>query len=470
MSTTSCKKLLVFAFLSALFLSASAQQKIKSDNGIKKLNVGVSFNMQDFDTKTIFPWKDSSYGFSVMLWKGITPKIDWSLRYNGVFPNQNKNNIISKNVNSSELEAAIHAKAFSDNVFLNPFLSLGIGGGKYHKNLSPVVSASNTFTWNAHALGGVGLQFNIKNELYFLVQANYRYSFDDQKLPHNLFYSFGFTKSLYKTKKEVKPMVTDKDNDGVPDNADVCPDIPGIASLQGCPDRDSDGIPDKDDKCPDIKGLASLNGCPDNDGDGITDNEDKCPTQFGRAKYQGCPIPDTDNDGTNDEQDNCPTVAGIARYQGCPIPDSDGDGINDEEDKCPNQAGISENKGCPPVIEDLKKKDNLASKQIFFATGSTKLQNSSLKVLNEVIKIIKVNPDIQINLEGFADNVGSEEMNQTLSYDRSTTVKNYFVSKGIEESRIKTEGHGELQPIADNKNATGRQLNRRVDILMIYIQ
>ncbi|MGB3007546.1 MAG: OmpA family protein [Chitinophagaceae bacterium] len=468
MSTHTWRKLLFSLIMTATFMTVSAQESKKNKEGIKRLNVGVSFNMQDFDTETIFPWKDSTYGFSVMLWKGITPKIDYSIRYNGIFPNQNKNNVISKNFSSSELEAAIHAKAFKDNAFFNPFLTLGIGGGKYHKNLSPVVSSANTFTWNTHALGGVGLQLNIKNELYFLLQANYRYSFNEEKLPHNLFYSFGLTKSLYKTKKVEIPVVADKDNDGVPDNIDICPDIPGIASLQGCPDRDSDGIADKDDKCPDVKGLASLNGCPDSDGDGFADNEDKCPTQFGIAKYQGCPIPDTDKDGINDEQDKCPTVAGVPRYDGCPVPDSDKDGINDEEDKCPNLAGVAENQGCPIVTEEVKKKVNLASKNILFVTGSAKLQKSSFKGLNEVVNILLENPDMQLQIDGHTDNVGSEEMNQTLSDNRTKTVKDYILSKGIDENRIKAEGHGELQPIADNKNAAGRQLNRRVELLMKY--
>jgi len=78
----------------------------------------------------------------------------------------------------------------------------------------------------------------------------------------------------------------------------------------------------------------------DSDGDGIMDDNDKCPSVPGVAKYDGCPAPDSDKDGINDEEDRCPTVPGVARYQGCPIPDTDKDGINDEEDKCPNQAGV----------------------------------------------------------------------------------------------------------------------------------
>jgi hypothetical protein len=66
-------------------------------------------------------------------------------------------------------------------------------------------------------------------------------------------------------------------------------------------DRDADGIPDAEDKCPDLRGLAALQGCPDRDGDGIADADDKCPDVVGIARYQGCPVPDTDNDGVNDQ-------------------------------------------------------------------------------------------------------------------------------------------------------------------------
>jgi len=461
--------LLLFCMIAAV-LSASAQETTKDRSGIKSPNVGISFNMHDFNTKTIFPIEDSAYGFSVMFWKGITQKIDYSIRFNGLFPNKNKDNVISKNPISSELELAFHAKAFPEKAVLNPFLTLGIGGGRYHKDLATVTKPNENFVWNAHGIGGVGLQLNIKNELYFVLQANYRYSIDEKKLPHNLFYSFGITKSLTKKKTPPAPVVLDKDGDGVPDNADACPDVAGVAALQGCPDRDGDGIADKEDACPDAKGTAALKGCPDRDGDGIADAEDKCPDEKGLARYQGCPVPDTDKDGINDEEDKCPMVAGVARYDGCPVPDTDKDGIDDEEDKCPNLAGVRENQGCPAITEEVKTKVNKAAQNILFITGSAKLQKSSYKGLDEVVKILQENPEMELSIDGHTDNVGSDEMNQTLSDNRAATVKNYFISKGIAENRLQAAGHGETTPIADNKTAAGRQKNRRVELVLNYFQ
>lgn len=60
---------------------------------------------------------------------------------------------------------------------------------------------------------------------------------------------------------------------------------------------------------------------PDTDKDGIYDDVDKCPTVPGILRYHGCPIPDTDGDGINDEQDSCPLVKGLPQFHGCPDTD-----------------------------------------------------------------------------------------------------------------------------------------------------
>ena len=77
-----------------------------------------------------------------------------------------------------------------------------------------------------------------------------------------------------------------------------------------------------------------------------------------------------------------------------------------------------------------------------------------------------------INLEviiavGHTDSVGSDGYNQKLSMRRSQAVKAYLVSKGIDKTRIYTEGKGEKQPVADNKTPEGRAKNRRVEIEVV---
>ena len=65
---------------------------------------------------------------------------------------------------------------------------------------------------------------------------------------------------------------------------------------------------------------------------------------------------------------------------------------------------------------------------------------------------------------GHTDSVGSDAYNQRLSLARAESVKAYLVSQGIPAARIKTEGKGESQPVADNASADGRAKNRRVEI------
>jgi OmpA-OmpF porin, OOP family len=231
-------------------------------------------------------------------------------------------------------------------------------------------------------------------------------------------------------------------------------------------DRDGDGIPDAEDKCPDLRGLAALQGCPDRDGDGIADGDDKCPDVVGVSRYQGCPIPDTDKDGINDEMDKCPTVPGVSRYMGCPIPDTDGDGINDEEDKCINDKGPATNFGCPVISEEIIRKVNRAAENIFFVTKSSQLLAKSFPKLNEVVTILNENPSLKVSIEGHTDDVGKDDVNQTLSDDRAAAVKAYLVSKGISESRLSSAGYGETKPVADNKTAAGRAKNRRVEMIL----
>ena len=293
------------------------------------------------------------------------------------------------------------------------------------------------------------MKVNLFDEAHVFVTSTYRVPVTTETANYHLQHSIGFAGRLGKKKEPVKLIVP--------------PPPPPL-------DTDGDGIIDELDKCPTVKGLAKYNGCPipDTDKDGINDEEDKCPTVPGLARYQGCPIPDTDGDGINDEEDKCPKVPGVARYQGCPVPDTDGDGVNDEEDKCVTIPGPKENFGCPIIPEEVKKRVDMAARNILFITGSAKLQTKSYKGLNDVVQIMNDNPGMSLQIDGHTDNVGTDEKNQILSDTRAASVKTYLVSKGISESRITSAGHGETMPIADNKTAAGRQQNRRSELTLSY--
>jgi len=382
-------------------------------------------------------------GFSIMYWKGITHKIDFSVRYNGIFSDYTKHPTESSDVSSgyiNEFEASLHARPINDDHLLSPFLSAGIGVGNYGNRWAPYTP-----------LGG-GIQLNMGGTDYIFLQANYRISLQGANLDNNMFYSIGFTESIGSPRK-AEPVVK-----ALPP--------PPVVEVK---DRDGDGVPDSLDACPDVAGPAKFNGCPDTDGDGIPDKDDKCPNTPGVAKYQGCPIPDTDGDGINDEEDKCPTVPGVAKYQGCPIPDRDGDGVNDEVDKCPDIPGDPANQGCPIVKEEVKKKADYAAQHIYFATAKYILLRKSFKGLDDIADLLKNDPGLKLAVDGYTDNTGKPEKNQVLSENRAAAVKKYLVGKGIGEDRILSAGHGPADPVADNKTPAGRARNRRVVLKLDYL-
>jgi hypothetical protein len=148
----------------------------------------------------------------------------------------------------------------------------------------------------------------------------------------------------------------DRDDDGIPDEGDLCPAEPGFGPSLGCPDGDGDGVADAEDACPDQVGVREERGCPsateeDRDGDGVPDAEDACPDEPGLAQGDGCPRgEDLDGDGVHDDVDECPGEPGLSELGGCP--DLDGDGIADRDDECPSEPGSPEQGGCPDRDED----------------------------------------------------------------------------------------------------------------------
>jgi OmpA-OmpF porin, OOP family len=464
------KKILSALFALYLLVPVTYGQK---GNYIRPKAIGVSFFLNDFITperirtsslsqvisdKKFARMREMSPGLALHYFQGVSNHVDFAASLGGSFINYPMPGKIFFNDNFLlDASATVNLKMTTEQYWVQPYIIAGIAAHKYGKFYGATLPL------------GLGMKVNFWDEAHFFINSTYRVPVINETSNYHLQHSIGIAGAL-KKKIPPPPVILDRDKDGVPDNIDACPDDPGPAALQGCPDRDGDGILDKDDKCPDVKGVARFDGCPipDTDGDGINDEEDKCPKVPGVARYQGCPIPDTDGDGINDEDDKCPTVPGVARYQGCPIPDTDGDGVNDEEDKCITTPGPKENFGCPVIPPAIKKRIDVAAKNILFVTGKYALQASSFKGLNDVAKIMNEFPGASLGIDGHTDNVGSEEMNQTLSDNRAAAVKKYLVSKGVDESRITAIGHGELEPIADNKTAAGRQQNRRSELTLSY--
>ena len=255
----------------------------------------------------------------------------------------------------------------------------------------------------------------------------------------------------------------DSDNDGIPDYVDKCPSEPGSAKNRGCPDRDNDGFIDRIDECPDVAGT--LRGCPDRDGDGVLDNVDVCPDIKGEVRYAGCP--DSDGDGISDALDKCPDQPGTFANKGCP--DSDGDGVNDFDDKCVDVPGPASNNGCP-VMNAVEKEtlqrqiDDFLATPIRFVRGTDLMESSSYGNLDKIALLLARNRKVNISIEGHTDGSGNQNANQLLSVQRAEAVKTYLAEKGIPYSRMSATGFGDSRPIESGKTAQDQMRNRRVEI------
>lgn len=107
------------------------------------------------------------------------------------------------------------------------------------------------------------------------------------------------------------------------------------------------------------------------------------------------------------------------------------------------------------------------SGSVLFASDKDKLLPAAQRRLTEVAKALNGgDPEAQIVVEGHTDGKGSEGYNLELSTRRAQAVRDYLVSQGIAESRIRSAGLGFSRPVADNKSAEGRANNRRVEIVV----
>ncbi len=265
-------------------------------------------------------------------------------------------------------------------------------------------------------------------------------------------------------KKKMRP---DTDKDGVYDDVDKCPTVPGLPRYQGCPipDTDGDGVNDEQDSCITVPGLARYHGCPipDTDKDGVNDEEDSCINTPGLINFHGCP--DTDGDGIPDPQDKCPTVPGVAKYQGCPIPDTDGDGVNDEDDLCPTVPGPASSRGCP--VEQVVVQITADFKNILFNFGKSTIRPESAEILARAAKTMSEQiPNSNFYIDGYTDNVGSVAKNKALSKARAMAVARALIADGVNKDRVIARGFGKENPKCENNTEAGRQCNRRVEVVI----
>lgn len=104
---------------------------------------------------------------------------------------------------------------------------------------------------------------------------------------------------------------------------------------------------------------------------------------------------------------------------------------------------------------------------VFFDFDKWDLRPESFVELDRVVKLLNENPAIEIEMSAHTDSRGSDEYNFTLSDNRARSVMEYILAKGIDPSRIKSQGYGETKPVVPNDTDENRQLNRRVEFMIL---
>tara|TARA_B100000768_G_scaffold182039_1_gene208711 strand:+ start:3866 stop:5428 length:1563 start_codon:yes stop_codon:yes gene_type:complete len=363
---------------------------------------------------------------------------------------------ISNNKNSNNLEnhyylnGGVNVDLANNNKIIPSFMIKKVGALPIQIDVN-LRGVYNNFLW-------AGLSYRTADAVVVLFgldynQSSFGYSYDITtsriRIPsagsHGLLYSYRF-----------KSKQRDRDNDGILDEADDCPKVPGLLALNGCPDRDMDGIKDSKDDCPDNFGLKINNGCPDMDGDGVVDRNDTCPEIPGLIEYNGCP--DTDGDGLQDKYDDCKDEWGPIMNKGCPVVPGQGN------DTIIKYIYLTDTIYLP--FKDIQfLKDQFENIQ--FNHNRYTLLGTSKDILSEVSIYLINKSFLRIKLIGHTDDVADDESNMLLSENRVKEVQKYLVKKGISKSRIQIEWKGESDPLFNLKTREARAKNRRVELIIL---
>lgn len=103
---------------------------------------------------------------------------------------------------------------------------------------------------------------------------------------------------------------------------------------------------------------------------------------------------------------------------------------------------------------------------VLFDTGRAELKPGSARKLDQLAQFLIDHPERRVQIDGFTDSVGTDSYNQDLSQRRAGAVKSSLIARGVDPSRIGSQGYGKGFPVADNADAGGRQLNRRVEVVI----
>ncbi len=137
-----------------------------------------------------------------------------------------------------------------------------------------------------------------------------------------------------------------------------------------------------------------------------------------------------------------------------------------EADKAAMRTRLSEQLNSILQTRDSARGLIVSMSDVLFDTGKYSLKSGAREKLAKVAGILLAYPGLNIEVGGYTDNIGSDAMNQTLSENRAGSVRDYLVKQGVATASITSKGFGEGQPVASNDNSSGRQQNRRVELVV----
>jgi len=103
---------------------------------------------------------------------------------------------------------------------------------------------------------------------------------------------------------------------------------------------------------------------------------------------------------------------------------------------------------------------------VLFDTGRSELNPGASRKLDQLAQFLAEHKERRVQIDGFTDSVGTESYNEELSRRRADAVKSALLTRGVDASRISTQGYGKAYPVANNSDSGGRQLNRRVEVVI----
>jgi outer membrane protein OmpA-like peptidoglycan-associated protein len=103
---------------------------------------------------------------------------------------------------------------------------------------------------------------------------------------------------------------------------------------------------------------------------------------------------------------------------------------------------------------------------VLFDTGRAELKPGAARKLDQLVQFLTEHPERRVQIDGFTDSVGTDAYNEGLSQRRADAVKEALMFRGIDAGRVSTEGYGKAYPVASNSDSGGRQLNRRVEVVI----